>query len=118
MQVNVKNSKFIMDIISHFKQLHLLMFVVRAVNNYYFHFLVLTAYAIIKKRLEIQRLLTFKESGLNQAKFYRLVFFCVSFLVFALPASLLQLKEAFLFGSFPYSWKFVHQDWDQVSSYD
>ena len=96
------------------------MFVVRIANNDYdyFIYLVLTAYAIIKKRLEIQRLLTFKESGLNQAKFYRLVFFCVSFLVFALPASLLQLKEAFLFKFFPYSWEFVHQDWNQVSTYD
>ncbi|CAG8603336.1 2585_t:CDS:2 [Paraglomus occultum] len=79
---------------------------------------VLTAYAIVKKRLEIQRLLTFKESGLNQAKFYRLVFFCVSFLIVALPGSLLQLKEAFLFKFYPYSWKFVHQDWNQVSVYD
>ncbi|CAG8683990.1 10628_t:CDS:2 [Cetraspora pellucida] len=48
-----------------------------------------TSYSIIKKRLEIKSLLTYTESGLSTNKFYRLVLFCVTFLLFSFPASLI-----------------------------
>ncbi|CAG8762092.1 8671_t:CDS:2 [Gigaspora margarita] len=48
-----------------------------------------TTYSIMKKRLEIHSLLRRNESGLNTAKFYRLVFFCITYLIFSFPASVL-----------------------------
>ncbi|CAG8456891.1 11427_t:CDS:2 [Funneliformis mosseae] len=62
----------------------------------------MTAYAIIKKRLEIQSLLRHNESGLSSSKFYRLVFFCITFLIFALPAALLNFFSNILDGIEPY----------------
>ncbi|CAG8469184.1 43_t:CDS:2, partial [Scutellospora calospora] len=48
-----------------------------------------TSYAIMKKRLEIKTLLRRNESGLNAAKFYRLVLFCITYLIFSFPASVM-----------------------------
>ncbi|CAG8575460.1 24959_t:CDS:2 [Dentiscutata erythropus] len=50
-----------------------------------------TSYSIIKKRLEIKSLLTYTESGLSTNKFYRLVLFCITFLLFSFPASVITL---------------------------
>ncbi|RIB01180.1 fungal pheromone mating factor G-protein coupled receptor [Gigaspora rosea] len=48
-----------------------------------------TSYSIMKKRLEIHSLLRRNESGLNTSKFYRLVFFCITYLIFSFPSSVL-----------------------------
>ncbi|KAF0527918.1 STE3-domain-containing protein [Gigaspora margarita] len=50
-----------------------------------------TSYSIVKKRLEIKSLLTYTESGLSTNKFYRLVLFCITFLLFSFPASVIVL---------------------------
>ncbi|CAG8809087.1 5212_t:CDS:2, partial [Gigaspora rosea] len=50
-----------------------------------------TAYSIVKKRLEIKSLLSYTESGLSTNKFYRLVLFCITFLLTSFPASVIIL---------------------------
>ncbi|RIA96090.1 G-protein coupled receptor for fungal pheromone mating factor, partial [Glomus cerebriforme] len=62
----------------------------------------LTSYAIIKKRLEIKSLLAYNESGMNTSYYYRLVLFCITFLIFALPAALLNTFSNLLEGIVPF----------------
>ncbi|CAG8608288.1 11579_t:CDS:2, partial [Diversispora eburnea] len=73
-----------------------------------------TSYAIIKKRLEIKSLLRINESGLNTAKFYRLVFFCITFLLLSFPSSLLILFSNLTLSLQPYNFKQVHENFWKV----
>src|SRR6266498_651386 len=77
----------------------------------------MTAYAIIKKRLEIQSLLKYNESGLSSSKFYRLVFFCITFLLFALPAALLNFFSNILDGVKPYNMDAARRNYNHVNKY-
>ncbi|GBB87410.1 hypothetical protein RclHR1_13890002 [Rhizophagus clarus] len=62
----------------------------------------LTSYAIIKKRIEIKSLLAYNESGINTSYYYRLVLFCITYLIFALPAALLTTFSNLLEGFVPF----------------
>lgn len=77
-----------------------------------------TSYAIVKKRLEIKSLLRFNESGLNTSKFYRLVLFCITFLLFSFPASLLVFFSNVMVSLKPYDFKAVHEDFWSVRTFD
>ncbi|CAJ0875530.1 12755_t:CDS:2, partial [Entrophospora sp. SA101] len=73
-----------------------------------------TSYTILKKRLEIQALLTYCESGLNASRFYRLVLFCITFLILALPATLLTVLGNLNNGLLPYDFYEVHKNWNTI----
>ncbi|CAG8475576.1 7381_t:CDS:2 [Cetraspora pellucida] len=83
-----------------------------------------TSYAILKKRLEIQTLLRRTESGLNSTRFYRLVFFCITFLIFSFPASLLTLfsniaqSDNLLEFKTAFSFNDYHHEFDKVRRFD
>nr|CAG8497216.1 13496_t:CDS:2 [Entrophospora candida] len=76
-----------------------------------------TSYTILKKRLEIQALLTYCESGLNASRFYRLVLFCITFLILAFPATLLTALGNLNNGLLPYDFYEVHKNWNTITRF-
>ncbi|CAG8489792.1 17619_t:CDS:2 [Acaulospora colombiana] len=68
-----------------------------------------TSYAIIKKRLELQSILQYTD-GLNTAKFYRLVFFCITFLLLSFPTSVMTLFSNLTLNIEPYDFYTIHEN--------
>ncbi|KAG9293274.1 hypothetical protein G9A89_010645 [Geosiphon pyriformis] len=79
----------------------------------------LTAFAIIQKRLEIQQLLSLNTSGINKAKFYRLVFFCMTLLLLMLPGTvyLLVVNTEPPFPQKPWSFTNSKAKWNKITAY-
>ncbi|RGB42241.1 pheromone A receptor-domain-containing protein [Rhizophagus diaphanus] len=75
----------------------------------------LTSYAIIKKRIEIKSLLAYNESGINTSYYYRLVLFCVTYLIFALPAALLNTFSNLLEGFVPFDMS--ERNWHSITRF-
>ncbi|CAH1765621.1 15300_t:CDS:2, partial [Entrophospora sp. SA101] len=80
------------------------------------YFAARTAYTIISKGLEIQSLLKYTKSGLNTTKFYRLVLFCISFLIFAFPTACLTFFSNVTLK--PYDFNEVHGNFNQPQTFN
>nr|CAG8515275.1 3759_t:CDS:2 [Entrophospora candida]CAG8576959.1 11811_t:CDS:2 [Entrophospora candida] len=80
------------------------------------YFAARTAYTIISKGLEIQSLLKYTKSGLNTTKFYRLVLFCISFLIFAFPTACLTFFSNVTLK--PYDFNEVHGDFNEPQTFN
>ncbi|CAJ0856578.1 1086_t:CDS:10, partial [Entrophospora sp. SA101] len=81
------------------------------------YFAARTAYTIIKKGLEIQSLLKYSKSGLNISKFYRLVLFCITFLIIAFPAACLTFFSN-IQALVPYDFAEIHKDFFVIKKFD